>query len=223
MDSAPIPEPPEVTPKIGEGSTRLRPATMDDLDLLLEFFADPVIERWWFPHDSKKVSDMIRLSSSPVTETNDEEHFAGWVVLARDGDGETFAGWIQAWEDLDPEYPSASIDIAIAATFHGKGVAGDSLRLVMDYLVRRRGHHRITIDPETDNARAVAAYRKAGFRDVGVMRHYCRRPDGTLSDGLLMEYVVGIDRPVPSIDRGQPGRGVVRPGGGQVQAPERRR
>ncbi len=31
--------------------------------------------------------------------------------------------------------------------------------------------HRVTIDPEVDNARAIRSYEKAGFRLEGVLRH----------------------------------------------------
>lgn len=62
----------------------------------------------------------------------------------------------------------------------------DSLR--MD-LFDDRGHHRLTIDPAADNGAAIACYRKVGFRDVGVMRAYERRPDGSWADGLLLDML----------------------------------
>jgi aminoglycoside 6'-N-acetyltransferase len=40
-----------------------------------------------------------------------------------------------------------------------------------------------------DNARAIAAYRKVGFRPVGIMRRYERAADGHWRDGLLMELL----------------------------------
>ena len=57
------------------------------------------------------------------------------------------------------------------------------------YLIEERGHHRLTIDPAADNAPAIRAYEKVGFRPVGVMRSYERGPDGTLHDGLLMDLL----------------------------------
>ena len=59
------------------------------------------------------------------------------------------------------------------------------------YLIQERGHHRLTIDPAVDNAAAIRAYEKVGFRAVGVMRSYERGPDGTFHDGLLMELLAG--------------------------------
>ena len=51
------------------------------------------------------------------------------------------------------------------------------------------GHHRITIDPSAGNARAIASYRKVGFRDIGIMRRYERANDGNWRDSLLMDLL----------------------------------
>jgi RimJ/RimL family protein N-acetyltransferase len=48
---------------------------------------------------------------------------------------------------------------------------------------------RLTIDPAADNQRAIRAYRRVGFRPVGVLRRYERGPDGGWHDGLLMDLL----------------------------------
>ena len=45
------------------------------------------------------------------------------------------------------------------------------------------------IDPRATNLRAIASYRKVGFRDVGIMRRYEQGNDGTWHDGLLMDLL----------------------------------
>lgn len=54
-----------------------------------------------------------------------------------------------------------------------------------------RGHHRLTIDPAAANKQAIRAYRRIGFRPVGIMRQYERGPDGNWRDGLLMDLLSG--------------------------------
>lgn len=169
---------PVATPVLyGQGLT-LRPANDSDVPPLLEMFSEDAVERWWFPQSPDKVRDRIHRTDQ-----------FGWVI---ESEG-TVRGWIQAGEEDDEEYRSAWMDIATATETHGTGLARGALVTVMRYLVEVRGHHRITIDPDVLNGRAVRAYEKVGFRTVGIMRHYCRRPDGQLADGMLMEYVVGID------------------------------
>jgi aminoglycoside 6'-N-acetyltransferase len=52
-----------------------------------------------------------------------------------------------------------------------------------------RGHHRLTIDPSAENARAIRTYTSLGFRPVGLLRAYERWRDGSWHDGLLMDLL----------------------------------
>jgi len=102
------------------------------------------------------------------------------------------AGMIQFAEETDPKYRHASIDLFVDPELHGRGIGSEAVRRVVRMLIDERGHHRITIDPAADNAAAIRAYEKAGFRPVGVMRAYERDGDGGgWHDGLLMELLAG--------------------------------
>jgi aminoglycoside 6'-N-acetyltransferase len=66
------------------------------------------------------------------------------------------------------------------------------VRRIVRHLIDDRGHHRITIDPATENAAAIRAYEKAGFQPVGVMRRSERDTGGGgWHDSLLMELLAG--------------------------------
>jgi aminoglycoside 6'-N-acetyltransferase len=102
------------------------------------------------------------------------------------------AGMIQFAEETDPKYRHASIDLFVDPELHSRGIGSEAVRRVVRMLIDERGHHRITIDPAADNAAAIRAYEKAGFRPVGVMRAYERDGDGRgWHDGLLMELLAG--------------------------------
>lgn len=146
----------------------LREATADDEPALRAILLEPEVARWW------TTADEILY---PETTT--------WVIEV---DGVT-AGLIQAWEENEPEYRHAGIDLALATAFQGQGLGPDAVRTVALHLVRDRGHHRLTIDPAADNERAIRAYERVGFRAVGVLRRYERLPDGTHRDGLLMDLL----------------------------------
>jgi aminoglycoside 6'-N-acetyltransferase len=79
----------------------------------------------------------------------------------------------------------------MSSGFQGRGLGTDAVRTLARYLLEVRGHHRLTIDPAADNARAIRTYEKVGFRAVGVMRRYERGKDGTFHDGLLMDLLAG--------------------------------
>jgi aminoglycoside 6'-N-acetyltransferase len=100
------------------------------------------------------------------------------------------AGMIQFWEETDPDYRHASIDVFLATGRHRRGLGTEAVVILADHLISHRGHHRLTIDPAADNAIAIRCYEKAGFRRVGIMRAYWRdRLAGRWRDGLLMEMV----------------------------------
>lgn len=109
-----------------------------------------------------------------------------FVIRIADG---TVVGLIQFAEEEDPDYRHASLDIFVDPAMHGRGFATDAIRTLVHNLFEHRGHHRLTIDPATDNTAAIACYRNVGFLPVGVMRQYERSATGSWADGLLMELL----------------------------------
>ena len=156
---------------------RLRPGTEDDLDALEAFFAAPEVARWW-PMDGRGQieKDVLGREDPDVT------------VYVIDVDGDV-AGVIQSVGEQEPDYRSAGIDISVAPEWHGTGVALDAIRTLARHLIDVGGHHRLTIDPNVANGRAIAAYTKLGFQPVGILRQYERAADGTWHDGLLMDLL----------------------------------
>ncbi|MGH4011443.1 MAG: GNAT family N-acetyltransferase [Pseudonocardiaceae bacterium] len=100
------------------------------------------------------------------------------------------SGMVQYSEEEDPAYRHASIDIFLDPVVHGRGIGRDAVRTLARHLVASRGHHRLVIDPATDNEPAIRCYAAVGFRPVGVMRRYERDADGAgWHDGLLMDLL----------------------------------
>jgi aminoglycoside 6'-N-acetyltransferase len=104
--------------------------------------------------------------------------------------GGEVAGMIQYGEEPEPDYRHAWIDLFVATAHQGAGVGTEAVRTLLRHLIDERGHHRVTIDPSTDNAAAIRAYEKAGFTPVGVMHAASRDfATGGWRDDLLMEHV----------------------------------
>lgn len=152
---------------------RLRPLAAADADELTRIHLAEDVRRWW---------------GDPEADFPwDEPESTRWTI---DVDG-AVAGLIQFHEEDEPRYRHAAIDLFLDPALHGRGIGAEAIRRTVRHLLDDRGHHRITIDPASDNAAAIRCYEKVGFTPVGVMRCYERDVDGAAwHDGLLMELVV---------------------------------
>jgi aminoglycoside 6'-N-acetyltransferase len=150
----------------------LRSASADDVAHLISIRNEPEVVRWWSTLGPGEMEEFVADERTLVIEV------AGDVV-----------GAIQYEEENDAMYRHAGIDVYLTAFRHGQGFGSEAVRVLARYLVEERGHHRLTIDPAADNAAAIRAYEKVGFRRVGVMRAYEKGLDGVWRDGLLMEML----------------------------------
>ncbi len=163
--------------ELGGARVLVRTVHPDDHARLAEIAMLPDVARWWPGLDLARVQrEML-----PI----DEDGTFGFTIVV---DG-SIAGFIQASEETDPEYRHAGIDLFIDPAVRGQGVGPDAIRAVARWLIEERAHHRLTIDPRADNASAIRAYEKVGFRPVGRLREYQLDPDGRWYDGLLMEML----------------------------------
>jgi aminoglycoside 6'-N-acetyltransferase len=155
---------------------RLRPAGPDDIADLARIRDTPQVRHRWPAGD-----DIV----SEIAEDLADQETVIFAVLYQD----RVVGAIQYYEEADPEYRHAGIDIYLDPQVHGHGLGTDAVRALARHLIHDLGHHRLVIDPAADNEVAIRAYAKVGFRPVGVMRRYERGADGSFHDGLLMDLL----------------------------------
>lgn len=160
------------TPTIQGKRVKLRPLAQSDLERLTQIMGEPTVKQWWHEEDWQK--EYIEAKDRLV-----------WAIEFES----RMQGLIQAYEDNDPNYRHAAIDISISSEIQGQGLGVEALKLVAKFLFAG-GHHRLVIDPAAANERAIKAYEKAGFKPVGVMRQYERNTDHSgWHDGLLMDML----------------------------------
>lgn len=150
----------------------LRPVAEGDAAELRRIHATPEVVRWW---------------DVPAEDFPCDEPESTRLTIEVDG---AVAGLVQFYEEPDPKYRHAAVDLFLDPALHGRGLGTEALRRLVRHLIGERGHHRITVDPAAANAAAIRSYEKAGFRRVGVMRRYERDVGGGgWHDGLLMELL----------------------------------
>jgi len=154
----------------------LRPPTGDDVAALVSIRTHPDVWSRWGGGDDP---------TATVLEEVADDDTVGFVIEV---DGRV-AGWISWYEESDPEYRHAGMDLYVDPVLRGRGVGPDAVRTLARHLLADQGHHRLVIDPAADNLAAIRAYEKVGFKPVGIMRAYERGTDGTFHDGLLMDLL----------------------------------
>jgi aminoglycoside 6'-N-acetyltransferase len=155
----------------------LRPLAPGDEAELRRIHETPEVSRWW---------------DAPEAGFPWDEPESTRYTIEVDG---RIAGLIQYWEETEPKYRHAGIDVFVDPAVRGRGVAPEAIRKVIRHLLDERGHHRITIDPAAGNLAAIRAYEKVGFKRVGITRRSERGADGeSWHDGLLMDLLAGEER-----------------------------
>ena len=163
-------------PTLAGDRVRLRPGDQRDVAALCAILAEPAVARWWGDPESAGQVRAKLVGDDPS------------VLLVIEVDGQV-AGGIEYYEETEPMYRHAGIDIYLSGRCQGRGIGTEAVGLLARFLCEQRGHHRLTIDPAAANHRAIRCYEKVGFRRVGVLRQYERGPDGQFHDGLLMDLL----------------------------------
>ena len=136
----------------------LRRTTEEDVDLLLGWFADSEVYRWWGgrPRTRDEVLAKYVGRRRPRVES--------WVIEVR---GEP-VGYIQSHTGYEPYHPpgEGGIDLVIAPAARRQGLGSDAAGALVGHLLRERGWRRVTVDPARDNPHALAFWRAVGFRHV---------------------------------------------------------
>ena len=138
---------------------QLRPLKSKDAPFMLEWMTDPEITRF-FRFDASKISlesclDYIsRAQADP-----DTVHFA--IV----DEADEYLGTISL-KDIDRDKGCAEYAISTRKSAHGTGAAMQATRQILEYAFETLELERVYLNVLTENGRANAFYRKAGFRFV---------------------------------------------------------
>lgn len=155
------------------------PITEAHFPLIHTWLNTPHVAVRWDSHTS--MMDVVARFGEKIT--------SDWqrvFIVSRDGQPFGYAQSYKAYRAGDGWWPgepntTVGIDQFIGeVSLIGKGLGTEMVRQFSDWLLTEPGTGKVITDPEPDNERAIKCYRRAGFRDVGIVD----TPDGK---ALLME------------------------------------
>jgi RimJ/RimL family protein N-acetyltransferase len=161
------------------------PVTAEHFLLIRRWLEEPHVREWWGEPDDElgKIRDKVegRDTTRPFIITADGEP-VGYIQY-------WFVGQQQKAESI-AEYPwltelpadAVGVDLTIGEpTKLSQGIGSAALEEFVKKLLGE-GFSNIVIDPDSDNARAIRAYEKVGFRPIPHLL-------GRTGDALIMQYV----------------------------------
>jgi len=130
------------------------------------------LERWRSWVNDPEIAALVD-RILPVTQPEHEDFFdravmrntsAIWFAMV-DPSTKEYIGNVWLW-DIDSRHRRAEVRIIIGSRAHwGGGYGSEALRLVSDYAFAKVGLHKVYAFVLARNARALASFHKAGFKD----------------------------------------------------------
>ncbi len=152
-------------------ATRLRPVRPEDAPALARIHAQGFDDGW-------SAADFEGWLARPAAFLAAAEVEAGIV---------SFGLALGAGEDVE------LLTIATDPAWRGRGL-GAQILAALDAEAVARSHSRWVLEAATDNAPALALYRRQGFMEIGLRKGYYRRADGRC-DALVLARSVQFGSP----------------------------
>lgn len=117
-------------------------------------------------------------------ETWNESPFCFAIVNKQD---DAFMGQISLF-NIDPSKSYATLGIFLGGDYRHQGYGSEAIKLLVNYAFTAHRFKAIHLEVFKFNQKAIAAYRKIGFKECGVW-HKSRYHEGKFRDIVLMEMV----------------------------------
>ena len=162
---------------VGE-SVYLSPINPDDYEIYTKWLNDSEVTQFLASFDVRVLS-VAKEREALIGMAASGYNFA--IIRAED---DTLLGNVSLM-GVDLVNRRASVGIFIGeAENHSNGYGAEAIRLVLDYGFNTLGLHNIELSVFADNERAIACYKKVGFRECG------RRTEAYFKRGRFIDLVI---------------------------------
>lgn len=162
--------------------TNLRAVESTDYELLWKWANTPEVMQYW--GRSGNTESLAQVAEREKAEAS-RGNSAKFIVETKD---QRAIGQIDYY-DLNWQSRSAWVSILIAEKeYWGGGYGTDAMHVLLRFLFRELGLHRVALNVHETNVRAQRSYEKNGFVREGVMRDWTFF-DGAWRDAILMSVL----------------------------------
>ena len=169
-------------PKLLGERLYLSPVNPDDAELYTKWFNDREVSLWLGMHES--VTSLVKGRQILEDKATGDCHY--FAIILRDGD--RLIGNLNLGRRNSVDR-TAELGVFIGETkYHAKGYGAEAIRLLLDFGFNTLGLHNIMLHVNADNARAIACYKKCGFRECGRRREALFRA-GRFVDTVSMDIL----------------------------------
>ncbi len=140
---------------------RLRPLEREDLRFIHNLDNNAVIMRYWFEEPYEAFVELTELYDKHIHDQMERR----FIV---DVDG-TNGGLVELIE-IDYIHRRAEFQIIIDPAFQGLGLGEKATRMALDYAFQVLNLHKIYLQVDSENSKALHIYKKIGFEKEGVLR-----------------------------------------------------
>ena len=159
----------------------LRPFTPADADSCIKNWAsDPEIYRYMSQCAQTKEEVEEWLSGAKEAYASPETYY--WAVVEKERDeviGEIFV------DDFGLRNSWCELDWKVGKTFWGQGYTTEASKIIVDYLIRDVGFHRVQAKCCVENPASERVMQKIGMIKDGVLRGYFCDKDGRFCDVVM--------------------------------------
>ncbi|WP_414976565.1 GNAT family N-acetyltransferase [Gordonia sp. (in: high G+C Gram-positive bacteria)] len=142
-------------------SAVLRSMERADLPFVHELFNDPEVVRYWFVEPTKSLAAIESTYDQRVLDDS-------WRRFVID-DGGRRCGIVEL-VGIHPKHWHCEFQIIVAPDAQGNGYAGKATQDALSYAFRDLNLHKVYLEVDNKNARAIHVYEKAGFQVEGVLK-----------------------------------------------------
>jgi diamine N-acetyltransferase len=169
-------------------NVRLRAVEPDDVDIIYEMENDPAI---WHVGNTVVPFSRFQIEQYALTAQHNiyaEKQLRLMIDLKVASHKKKTVGAIDLY-DFDPQHKRAGIGILVIQDERGKGVASETLGLLIRYSFEILMLHQLFCSISPGNAPSIHLFKKHGFTECGVKKEW-RLTEGKWTDEIMFQLII---------------------------------